>query len=119
MTDLHLHTIASDGRSTPSELVDLAAGAGLTAMGVTDHDTTVSVADVHQFAERRGLGLCVRTCEPYRLRAAIDRVLDPDQRDQMVEYAVARCRRLAGPATGRLRLPLGTNQVRCSRRVRQ
>jgi hypothetical protein len=55
VTDLHLHTIASDGRSTPSELVDLAAAAGLTAMAVTDHDTTVSVADVRQFAERRGI----------------------------------------------------------------
>jgi 3',5'-nucleoside bisphosphate phosphatase len=53
--DLHLHTLASDGRSTPSELVDLAAAAGLTAMAVTDHDTTASVADVRQFAEARGI----------------------------------------------------------------
>jgi UDP:flavonoid glycosyltransferase YjiC (YdhE family) len=44
-----------------------------------------------QFAERRGLGLCVRTCEPYRLRAAIDRVLDPDHCDGIV----SRCRALA------------------------
>jgi UDP:flavonoid glycosyltransferase YjiC (YdhE family) len=44
-----------------------------------------------QFAERRGLGLCVRTCEPYRLRAAMDRVLDPDQRDRII----GRCRALA------------------------
>ena len=53
--DLHLHTIASDGRSTPSELVDLAAAAGLTAMAVTDHDTTVAVEDVRQFAAQRGI----------------------------------------------------------------
>jgi UDP:flavonoid glycosyltransferase YjiC (YdhE family) len=44
-----------------------------------------------QFAERRGLGLCVRTCEPYRLRAAMDRILDPDQREQMI----GRCQALA------------------------
>jgi UDP:flavonoid glycosyltransferase YjiC (YdhE family) len=44
-----------------------------------------------QFAERRGLGVCVRTCEPYRLRAAMDRVLDPDQRERMI----SRCRALA------------------------
>ena len=55
MIDLHLHTIVSDGRSTPSELVDLAAAAGLTVMAVTDHDTTAAVADVRRFAERRGI----------------------------------------------------------------
>ena len=55
MIDLHLHTTASDGRSTPSELVDLAAAAGLTAMAVTDHDTVVAVADVQRFAEARGI----------------------------------------------------------------
>ncbi len=55
MIDLHLHTIASDGRSTPSELVELAGAAGLTAMSVTDHDTTAAVADVQQFAAARGI----------------------------------------------------------------
>jgi hypothetical protein len=44
-----------------------------------------------RFADRRGLGLCVRTCEPYRLRDAIDRILDPDQRDHMI----GNCRALA------------------------
>jgi UDP-N-acetylglucosamine:LPS N-acetylglucosamine transferase len=44
-----------------------------------------------QFAERRGLGLCVRTRDPYRLRAAIDRILEPGQRDRMI----SRCRALA------------------------
>ena len=44
-----------------------------------------------QFAERRGLGLCVRTRNPYRLPAAIDRILEPDQRDRMI----SRCRALA------------------------
>lgn len=39
MIDLHLHTTASDGRCTPSELVSRAATAGLTTMAVTDHDT--------------------------------------------------------------------------------
>jgi predicted metal-dependent phosphoesterase TrpH len=53
--DLHLHTTASDGRSTPSELVNLAAAAGLTVMAVTDHDTTAAVADVRQVAEARGI----------------------------------------------------------------
>ena len=37
--DLHLHTTASDGSDTPSELIALAREAGLTVISVTDHDT--------------------------------------------------------------------------------
>ena len=39
MIDLHTHTTASDGRCTPAELVARAASAGVTVLGVTDHDT--------------------------------------------------------------------------------
>lgn len=39
IADLHNHTTASDGEYTPTELVNLAAGLGLQAVGVTDHDT--------------------------------------------------------------------------------
>jgi predicted metal-dependent phosphoesterase TrpH len=53
--DLHLHTTASDGRSTPAELVGFAAQAGLTVMSVTDHDTTAAVGDVTAFAAERGI----------------------------------------------------------------
>lgn len=38
--DLHTHTTASDGSFTPAELVRLAAKAGLSAVAITDHDTT-------------------------------------------------------------------------------
>lgn len=38
--DLHTHTTASDGSYTPSELVRYARKKGLTAIAVTDHDTT-------------------------------------------------------------------------------
>jgi len=37
--DLHTHTTASDGRSTPAELVARASAAGVTVLAVTDHDT--------------------------------------------------------------------------------
>ena len=37
--DLHNHTTASDGEYTPTELVQAAQALGLTAVGVTDHDT--------------------------------------------------------------------------------
>ena len=44
-----------------------------------------------EFAQRHGLALCVRASEPYRLRDAIDRILEPDQRDRMIDG----CRALA------------------------
>lgn len=39
MIDLHVHTTASDGTFTPSDVVLLAKKAGLAAMAITDHDT--------------------------------------------------------------------------------
>ena len=44
------------------------------------------------FAERRGLGLCVRTFEPYEVRRAIDRLMDDAERAAIA----TRCRALAG-----------------------
>lgn len=40
MIDLHCHSIFSDGTNTPEELVALAAQGGLSALALTDHDTT-------------------------------------------------------------------------------
>lgn len=55
MTDLHMHTTASDGRCTPEELVDRVAAAGVTVMAVTDHDTTAAVHEVQAAATARGV----------------------------------------------------------------
>jgi predicted metal-dependent phosphoesterase TrpH len=55
LVDLHLHTTASDGRSTPRELVDTAAAAGVTVIAATDHDTVAAYADVRREALARGL----------------------------------------------------------------
>jgi len=55
VTDLHLHTTASDGRSTPEELVAAVAAAGVRVMAVTDHDTVAAVADVAALASARGM----------------------------------------------------------------
>jgi len=54
--DLHLHTTASDGTETPVELVNTCRAAGLTTIGVTDHDTVAAVADVEAAARVAGLG---------------------------------------------------------------
>jgi predicted metal-dependent phosphoesterase TrpH len=38
MIDLHLHTTASDGRLSPTQLVQVASARGLRAIAITDHD---------------------------------------------------------------------------------
>lgn len=43
MIDLHLHTTASDGRSSPEDLVRAAARAGLDTIAVADHDTVAGL----------------------------------------------------------------------------
>ena len=48
--DLHLHTLASDGRLTPTELVRLGARQGLQTMAVTDHDTTDGLEEAFEAA---------------------------------------------------------------------
>jgi predicted metal-dependent phosphoesterase TrpH len=53
--DLHLHTTASDGRSTPRQLVERLQGAGITIFAVTDHDTVAGVAEAAAAAARAGL----------------------------------------------------------------
>ncbi|MBQ9344923.1 MAG: PHP domain-containing protein [Kiritimatiellae bacterium] len=43
MIDLHCHSTFSDGLKTPAELVDMALEKHLTALALTDHDTTAGV----------------------------------------------------------------------------
>ena len=50
--DLHLHTTASDGRLTPTELVQLAASSGLQTISVSDHDTTAGLAEAQLTVNR-------------------------------------------------------------------
>ena len=49
--DLHLHTLASDGRLTPTQLVQLAASQGLRTISVSDHDTTDGLAEAIESAK--------------------------------------------------------------------
>jgi predicted metal-dependent phosphoesterase TrpH len=55
MIDLHTHTTASDGRCTPDELVARAAGAGVTVLSVTDHDTVDAAAAAGEACARAGI----------------------------------------------------------------
>jgi predicted metal-dependent phosphoesterase TrpH len=53
--DLHAHTTASDGDHSPTALVEHARQVGLTAIAVTDHDTTDGVAEALEAGERLGI----------------------------------------------------------------
>jgi 3',5'-nucleoside bisphosphate phosphatase len=53
--DLHSHTVVSDGRLTPRELVQLAAKNGVRYLSVTDHDTTDGLDEA--IDEAAGLGV--------------------------------------------------------------
>ena len=53
--DLHMHTTASDGASTPEELVAHCIELGLETIAVTDHDNVTSVEKVKKLGEEKGL----------------------------------------------------------------
>ena len=57
MIDLHVHTTASDGTFTPSDVVLLAKKVGLAAMAVTDHDTINGVEEAVNKAKEVDLEL--------------------------------------------------------------
>lgn len=62
MIDLHLHTTASDGRSSPESLVEEARRAGVRVMAVTDHDTMAAWPAASAAAEAAGIA-CVAGIE--------------------------------------------------------
>ncbi len=53
--DLHLHTNASDGEISPSEMVRMAKEAGLAAVGIVDHDTVDGVEPARRAGKRYGV----------------------------------------------------------------
>ena len=55
LIDLHVHSTASDGTLTPTEVTKLALQCGLTAYALTDHDTVDGVAEAMQAAENTSL----------------------------------------------------------------
>ena len=55
--DFHNHSTASDGRLTPTELVELAARRGLRILALTDHDSTEGIAEAQAAAQKAGVFL--------------------------------------------------------------
>lgn len=55
MIDLHLHSTASDGECLPYQLPIFAKETGLTALALTDHDTTDGLDEFLESAEETGI----------------------------------------------------------------
>ncbi|GAW91533.1 PHP domain-containing protein [Calderihabitans maritimus] len=53
--DLHVHTTASDGTMTPTEVVEEALKLGLRGIAITDHDTTEGIEEACQAASGKSL----------------------------------------------------------------
>lgn len=66
--DLHVHTTASDGTLTPTQVVALAKEKNLSAIAITDHDTTEGVNE----AIRAGLDLGVEVVPGAELSCSYD-----------------------------------------------
>jgi len=52
LADLHLHSTISDGRLTPTKLVDLAYKNGVRVMALTDHDIVDGLPEAFAAAEK-------------------------------------------------------------------
>jgi predicted metal-dependent phosphoesterase TrpH len=55
--DLHTHSSFSDGSDTPTQLAEKAHDLGISAIALTDHDTTLSHVEMAAACERLGLEL--------------------------------------------------------------
>ena len=54
LVDLHLHSTFSDGRYTPTMLVDEAVAKGIGVIAITDHDSWNGMAEAREAAKRYG-----------------------------------------------------------------
>lgn len=54
-SDLHIHTVYSDGTYTPEKIVKVAKKVGLTTIAITDHDTTLGLVEAEAAALKYGV----------------------------------------------------------------
>ena len=55
LCDFHTHSTASDGRLTPTQLVDEAVRCGLDGFAISDHDTLAGVVEAYERSKELGL----------------------------------------------------------------
>ncbi len=59
--DLHTHSTASDGTSTPAELVEKAEGLGLSVVAITDHDTITGIKEAQEASKGKKIRVIAGT----------------------------------------------------------
>lgn len=62
MVDLHVHTTASDGQYSPSEILEKANNHNISVLAITDHDTVAGLEEGKKTAEKLNMTL-VPGCE--------------------------------------------------------
>jgi 3',5'-nucleoside bisphosphate phosphatase len=55
--DLHTHTYHSDGTRSPREVVDVARGAGIEILSISDHDNLAAYFEIKPYADEHGVTL--------------------------------------------------------------
>jgi 3',5'-nucleoside bisphosphate phosphatase len=55
--DLHLHTTASDGVLSPTEIVEMAFSNSITTIAITDHDTLNGISEAEEAGKRYGVNV--------------------------------------------------------------
>jgi len=55
MIDLHVHTTASDGQYTPSQIIEKASNHNIGVIAITDHDTLAGIEEGRQAAAEKGM----------------------------------------------------------------
>ena len=55
MIDLHVHTTASDGQYTPSQIIQKASEKNIKVIAITDHDTTAGLKEALEEGKKLGV----------------------------------------------------------------
>ena len=55
MIDLHVHTTASDGQYTPSQIIEKASDKNIGVIAITDHDTITGISEGSEAAKKHGI----------------------------------------------------------------
>ena len=61
MIDLHVHTTASDGQFSPSQIIQMAVDKGLSRIAITDHDTAAGLEEAKEAAQESKINFVAGT----------------------------------------------------------
>ena len=94
LIDLHVHSNASDGTLTPTEVVKLAKESGLSVIALTDHDTVDGIEEAVEAGKRYGVQVIpgIELSAEYKSGDLHILGLNVDYTDEELRKKVAECR---------------------------